>query len=80
MQLEVEAAGVAHGLAVGVAPPQGRRARVTVGAKCSRPLADDLKEQRNQGYGNTQAHTRTKLRATRSASRVDHVRLLIAHT
>lgn len=49
MQLEVEAAGVAHGLAVGVAPPQGRRARVTVGAKCSRPLADDLKEQRNQG-------------------------------
>lgn len=42
VQLEVQAASVAHGLAVGVAPPQSRRARVAVGAKCSRPLADDL--------------------------------------
>lgn len=32
MKLEVEAAGVAHGLAVVVAPPEGRRAGVAVGA------------------------------------------------
>lgn len=42
VQLEIEAAGIAHGLTVGVAPPQGCCARVAVGTKCARPLADDL--------------------------------------
>lgn len=44
MQFEVEAAGVTHGLAVGVASPQRRRAGVTVGAERPGPLADDLGE------------------------------------
>lgn len=43
MQLEVEAAGVAHRLPVGVASPQRRGAGVTVGAQRPRSLADNLK-------------------------------------
>lgn len=37
VQFEVEAAGVAHRVAVGVPPPQRRRCRLTVGARRSRP-------------------------------------------
>lgn len=43
VQLEVEAAGVAHRLAAGVASPQRRRARVTVGTKRPGSLADNLR-------------------------------------
>lgn len=41
MQLEVEATGIAHGLAIGVASPQGCGAGVTVGTLSSSTLADD---------------------------------------
>lgn len=44
MQFEVEATGVAHGLSVGVASPQRRRARVTVGAERPGSLADNLEQ------------------------------------
>lgn len=44
MQFEVEATGVTHRLSVGVASPQRRRARVTVGAKRPGSLADNLKQ------------------------------------
>lgn len=43
VQLEVEAAGVAHRLPVGVASPQRCRARVTVGTKRPGSLADNLR-------------------------------------
>lgn len=42
VQLEVEAAGVAHRLSAGVAAPQCRCAGVTVGTHGARTLADDL--------------------------------------
>lgn len=42
VQLEVEAAGVAHRLPAGVAPPQRGGAGVAVGAERPGPLADDL--------------------------------------
>lgn len=44
MQLEVEATGVTHRLAAGVAPPQRCRACVTVGTKRPGSLADNLKQ------------------------------------
>lgn len=48
MQFEVEAAGIAHRLPVGVTPPQRRRARVTVGTYSSCTLADNLKHNTKQ--------------------------------
>lgn len=44
VQFEVEATGVTHRLPVGVASPQRRRARVTVGAERPGSLADNLKQ------------------------------------
>lgn len=43
VQLKVESTGVTHRLSVSVASPQSCRARMTVGTKRSRPLADNLK-------------------------------------
>lgn len=46
MQFEVEATGVAHGLAIGIASPQGCGAGVAVSTLSSSPLADNLSEER----------------------------------
>lgn len=46
MQLEVEATGIAHRLAIGIASPQGCGAGVTVGTLSSSTLADDLSERK----------------------------------
>lgn len=60
MQLEVEATGVAHWLAIGVASPQGCGAGVAVSTLRSSTLADDLSE-RKTDVGVTTLHNNTKI-------------------